>query len=290
MDLKQLRLFVVLAETLNFHRAAERLHIAQPALSVSLRRLEDELGISLFERGRSGVALTAAGSAALPEAQRALQYAERVKEQAQAGADGEVGRVKLCYVGTATYDLLSRALTVFRSQFPYVAVELNESTTQSIVAGLEKGVFEIAIARYPLACPEGMEMEIVDRDCFWIALPPGHRLAKRKSLALAELSGDPFVLSLSGEAICQAVGFVPRIVQRAVQLQTMMCLVESGLGVSLIPSMIAKRMEHRLVCRPLSDVADIYPTGFALLYPNRPLKRPAQHFRDVVLSLSGRKA
>lgn len=300
MDLKQLQQFVVLAETLNFRRAADRLHIAQPALSVSIRRLEEDLGVRLFERGRRGATLTSGGIAALPEAYQALEHAARMREQASAGSDGEVGTVRLCFVGTVTYELLPRALTESRARHPKMKVELHELTNTAIAAGLSQGTFDIGIVRYPMTAPAGMVMDIVEEDTFWIALPTGHRLARRKRVALADFADDPFVFPSAVQmpalcgismAACQAAGFFPRIAQEAIQLQTVISLVQCGMGVALIPSSVAKLIHRRVEFRPLSDVANASPIGLALLYPALRLSRFAQHFRDVVLDVSkdGRK-
>jgi len=300
MDLKQLQQFVTLAETLNFRRAAERLHIAQPALSVSMRRLEEDLGVRLFDRGRRGATLTSAGTAALPEAYRAIEHAGRMREQAAAGSDGEVGTVRLCFVGTATYDLLPRILMESRVRHPKLKIELHELTNNAIAAGLAQGSFDIGIVRYPMTAPSGLVMEIVEEDRFSIALPPGHPLAKRRRLALSDLAEEPFVFPSSAQmpalcgismAACQAAGFFPRIAQEAIQLQTVIGLVQCGVGVALVPASVASFLSKRVEFRPLVDIADIPSIGLALLYPNGPLNRFVQHFRDVVLDVSkdGRK-
>ncbi|MDP3316304.1 MAG: LysR family transcriptional regulator [Devosia sp.] len=296
MELKQLRQFVTLAETLNFHRAALRLHIAQPALSVSLRKLEEDLGVRLFDRGRRGVALTSAGAAALADAYLTLEHAGRLRDQARAGSLGEVGTVQLGYVGTATYDLLPRLLAKFRAAFPAVQVELHEQGTGAICAGLAQGIYDIGIIRYPMAPPVDMKMEIVERDKYCLALPPGHRLEKRKRLALSELADEPFVFpsalqspALYGTsmAACQAAGFLPRIAQEAAQLQTVIGLVRGGSGVALVPANIARNIPQRVEFRPLTDDGMSLSTGLALLCPIRRMSRAAGHFRDLALELAG---
>src|SRR4051812_27857586 len=114
MDLRRIRQFVVLADVLNFRKAAERLHIAQPALSVSIQKLEAELGAPLFERSASGVTLTPAGRSALPEARRALFHAEQFIDAARAVGAGQGGVIRVGFVGSSTYSVLPRLVPRFR--------------------------------------------------------------------------------------------------------------------------------------------------------------------------------
>ncbi|WP_171020131.1 LysR substrate-binding domain-containing protein [Hydrogenophaga sp. 2FB] len=295
MELRQLRHFIALAETLNFHRAAERLHIAQPALSISIRRLEEDLGVPLFERGRGGTVLSAAGAAALPEAIRTLQQAEQLQSRARAGMKGDVGVVHVCFVGSATYALLPKVLAELRSEHPGIRTQLHESTTTAIVTGLIKKRFDIGIVRYPLRSPPDMVMELLDRDSFHVALPPGHRFARRRHIALSELANDPFVMAPTessdakqnlGLYACQLAGFVPQIAQEATQLQTIVCLVESGVGVALVPSGVIRSIQSRVTIRPLSDIADRLPMGLALLYPKGGLRPAVAQFRDIAKKAS----
>jgi len=294
VDLKQLRQFVILSETLNFRRAAQGLHIAQPALSVSVRKLEEDLGVRLFDRGRRGVSLTSAGAAALPEAYLALEHVAKMREQARAGSEGEVGTVRLAFIGTATYEFLPRALSTFRAKHPGLQVELNELTTSLICNGVAQRTFDIGIVRYPMTPPSDMSMEPVERDRYCLFLPPGHRLAKRKRLSLRDVADEAFVFPSGAQspamhgsimAACQAAGFVPRIAQEAVQIQTVIGLVQSGLGIALLPSVIARSVGNRVEARPLSD-SDGVLTGLALLFPTRNLSRAARHFKETALGLA----
>src|SRR5262245_37732447 len=129
MKLQQLRQFVTLAETLNFHRAAERLNMAQPPLSISIRKLEEELGAQLFVRGQQGVQLTAEGHAALDDARLSLPHAEQVQRAVRETSAGERGGLRIGFVGSATYHLLPRLLKGFRVSYPLIDVTLAESRT-----------------------------------------------------------------------------------------------------------------------------------------------------------------
>lgn len=294
MDLRQLRHFTVLAESLNFRRAAERLYIAQPALSVSIRRLEDELGVRLFTRGRRGVELTEAGRAALGDAVRALQAAARVREQALAAVNGEVGTLRVAFVGTATYRLLPQTLQRLSRTRPGIRLELYERNTDAIVAGLESEQFDVGIVRYPMKSVPGMTLDIIEKDRYCVALPAGHRLAARRKVPLRALAGEPFLVPSAAESpalhhlvlsACQRAGFMPIVArQEAVQLLTTLALVESGFGVALIPGSLVERVPQRAVFRPLDERNDHIETGLALLYPAERNKPLLEHFRDAAAS------
>lgn len=295
MDLKQLQQFITLTETLNFRRAADILHIAQPALSVSLRRLEEELGVRLFDRGRHGVALTSAGAAALPEARRAVEHAARVRQHARSGADGHMGKARLGFVGTAAYDILPRTLIAFRNRYPGVDIELLERVTTDALSELVLETLDIAIVRFPTEVPPGLVMEEIEPDTIGVALPPGHPLARFESVALSDLAEEPFIfpsmtqtpsLFHTNMARCQMAGFSPRIVQQASQVQTIIGLVQGGIGVALVPSLTAKAAWRRVAFRTLSDVNPMLRTGLALLHDPKRINRPAQRFREVLLEVA----
>lgn len=147
MDLRSLRHFVALAETLHFRRAAERLHMAQPPLSASIRRLEERLGVQLFERTRRGTRLTPVGHAALEEARRTLFHAEQFGRVAKAAAHGEAGQLRVGFVGSATYALMPRVIPEFNARFPSVQLELRESTTTRILHLVENHEMEVGLVQ-----------------------------------------------------------------------------------------------------------------------------------------------
>ena len=250
MKLQQLRQFVTLAETLNFHRAAERLNMAQPPLSISIRKLEEELGAPLFTRGPAGVQLTTEGLAALDDARQALIHAEQVQRVVRESTTGERGRLRLGFVGSATFNVLPRLLRGFRERFPMIEVVLAESRTAELLDDVESGAIDAAIVRTPVLTGGPAEIALLETDRLCIAVSKESRFAGRKRARLAELKDEPFV-SYSRASIpsmhaltmmaCQEAGFVPRIAEQATQLQTIVCLGESGLGVALVPAVIEQQ-------------------------------------------------
>lgn len=250
MRLQQLRQFVTLAETLNFHRAAERLNMAQPPLSISIRKLEQELGAPLFTRGNPGVQLTPEGIAALDDARQALIHAEQVQRAVRDSSSGERGKLRLGFVGSATYHLLPRLLRGFRERFPMIEVVLAESRSSELLDDIETGAIDAAIVRTPILTAAPAEIALLETDRLCVAVSRQSRFAGRRRARLVDFKDEPFV-GYSQASIpsmhaltmmaCQDAGFVPRIAEQAAQLQTMVCLVESGLGVALVPAVIARQ-------------------------------------------------
>ncbi len=296
MDPRQLRQFVALASTLNYRRAAEQLHMSQPPLSASIRRLEAQLGVQLFERTRRGTALTAAGQAALDDAQRALFHAEQFGRVATAAARGEAGQLRVGFVGSATYALMPQLMPVFRSRYPDVHLVLAESTTRQLLDDVEQGHVDAGLLRFPVARATTARIQPVERDHFVAALPAQHPLARRTRLTLAALQDEAFVL-YSASAVpglhamalqaCQQAGFMPRVQQEAVQVQTVVSLVESGLGVALVPSVAARHANRAVVFRRLHGPGAAVEIGIALAWRAEQETPAARRFRECLLSLAG---
>ena len=292
MDTRQLRHFIALAETLNFHRAAERLHMSQPPLSASIRRLEAQVGVPLFVRNRRGTELTLAGTAALEDARRAVFHGEQFARAAQAASRGEAGTLRVGFVGSATYALMPRVLPRFRERYPGVQLALAESTTARIVERVESGDIDVGLVRFPLGRACRARVFPVERDVFVAALPAGHRLARKRQLALADLAGEPFVMYGAVEVpglhaavfmACQQAGFLPRVQQDAVQVQTVISLVESGLGVALVPSVATRHTTREIVFKTLAGAGAQTAIGIALILPPDAQTSAAQRFHESVM-------
>lgn len=245
MELRQIRQFVVLSDTLNFHRAADALNMSQPPLSVSIRKLEEEMGAALFERQARGVTLTPAGLAALPHARRILNDVEVMNEAVRATIDGMSGQLSVGFVGSAVHALLPRVVPLFRAQRPAVNLHLREATTLEIIRGLEAGDLDVGVLRTPLLDVGDIVLEPLYREEMILLLPNDHPLRGRELVRLEDLRDEAFIgydrallpnyrsLSLSA---CSAAGFQPRIVEEAAHLHTAIALVESGIGITLAPA------------------------------------------------------
>nr|WP_315592106.1 LysR family transcriptional regulator [uncultured Cupriavidus sp.] len=287
MDLRQLQQFVVLAETGNFHRAAERLHMAQPPLSISIRKLEESLGTPLFIRTTRGVRLTQAGEAALADARRALFHVGQARAAAQSAAHGERGALRIGFVGSATYALLPRLIPAFRSAHPGIELILHESTSAAILDRIERGQLDAGLVRFPILNSGPFQLLPLESDSFVAAVPAESRFAARDTIALKALANEPFIMHPAADVpnlravamlLCQQAGFVPRITQEAVQVQTIVSLVESGLGVALVPGVTARYTNRRVRFLRLSSPRPATRIGIALATPQDTDDRHVQHF------------
>jgi len=292
LDLRRIRQFVVLAETLNFRRAAERLHIAQPPLSVSIQKLEADVGTRLFERGGAGgVSLTPAGQAALVEARRLLFHNAQLLAAAAAAAAGTGGALRIGFVGSTTHGVLQKIVRLFRAEFPAVELVLKEATSVRIVERVDSGEFDVGLVRTPLMAPAQARLTPLLAESFVAALPLGNPLARKPELRLDELAGESFVFYARSDAAglqamamlaCQRAGFLPRVTQEATQVQTVLSLVESGLGVALVPSVMQHNPNPRVVYRPIIDISPTAEIGLALVLSDM-ASPAAQRFREVAL-------
>ncbi|MBS0429474.1 MAG: LysR family transcriptional regulator [Proteobacteria bacterium] len=273
MNLRQLRQFVTLAETGNFHRAAELLHMAQPPLSVSVRKLEEELGSRLFERHTTGVRLTPGGEAMLADARLALHHAERCRQAVADARDGLGGVLRLGIIGSATYALLPELIPSVRARYPQIDMEITEATSAEILDGLVSRRFDAGLVRYPVLDPSVFELLPMDRDEFVLAVSDSSPLAARGAIALSEAAQEPFVMyprdkvpGLSALAMlrCQFSGFAPHVAQEALQVQTIMSLVASGLGVGLVAGVARRAVPRGVKCLTLTDNPSGFHVGIAL--------------------------
>lgn len=261
-ELRQLSHFVAIAEAGSYRRAASRLFTAQPALSVSIRKLEEALGVQVFVRGNRGVALTPAGQAFLADARGALGHAIQGRQSARMAALGEVGLVRLGFVGSAAYGLLPQNLPRFLAMYPSARLELVEGTTVSTLDKLRADKLDIGIVRTPIKPASDLDIIDIQADDLIAAVPKGHPLAGRRRIGLAELRHEPFILfsqeyvpglCAAVNSACNSAGFTPRLAQEATQAQTMIGLVGSGLGVALVPGVIAAYTSPQVKFLALSD-------------------------------------
>lgn len=292
MELRQLKNFVVLAETLNFHRAAERLHMSQPPLTVSIRKLEEEIGTALFDRTPQGVVLTAAGQNALDSARRALHFAQETRRAALAGALGEDGLLRVGFIGSATHAVLPALIHRFRSQYPRVNLQLEESVTLSMLKRLESGALDAAVIRLPVPVTEipGVRVDLLETDHFVLAVHSSSPLATRARVRIDDPRDQPFIgypasvgptmHALSMRAF-DAAGFRPRVEQEAIQVQTVISLVESGLGIALVPSRASKFSLHKVRFVEVSDFRKTMRIGLGLATPQDSDNPVQENFRRV---------
>lgn len=294
MKLQQLRQFVAVAETLNFHRAAERLNIAQPPLSMAIRRLEDDLGVRLFERTSQSVVLTEAGKAALKPARQALFHADEVRRVLAQVKSGEIGRLRIGFVQSAMMAFLPRTIAQLRTLHPDVELDLAENDTQSVLSLIDAGEADIGIVRFPAPPFPSITLVPILSDGYIIALPEGHRLARSRKIELIDLSADGFVMPserrnpsvyFSVMAACIQAGFSPNIVQHGEQAQTILAFVESGLGVALVPKMWERMAPRGVILRPLTDQTATSRTGLSIAYRTNAMTFAKRRIIEIALDV-----
>jgi DNA-binding transcriptional LysR family regulator len=244
--------FIVLAEELHFGKAAERLHISQPPLSQAMMRLEALLGVTLINRDARRISLTDAGQVFLFEARRLVEQQALVIEHTRQAHRGLSGTVSLGFVGSVSYSLLPEMLAHLRRTDPQILFDLRELPSADQVRELQAKRVEIGVLRLPLAGLEGLDHKVIKRERMIAVLPRQHPLASRKSIELADLSGETFmmfpperVLSLYAKTLmaCDAAGFSPRTGLEAWQMPTMVSLIAAGVGVALLPAQV-RSMPH----------------------------------------------
>lgn len=260
ITLRAMEQFVAVAEELHFHRAATRLNMSQPPLTNAIRKLEDDINVTLIERGNRVLGLTPAGKTFLEEAYETLQRAEQAITATQEVAAGRTGLVRLGYVGSSLYGRLPDVIRKFRTSHPDVRLELREATTAAQIGALRDGTLDVGVLIPPLGDAEDIEQTPFDSDRLCMAIPKDHPLCKRPDLTLADLSDEQFILwpmvegrgfHLQVIRLCANAGFVPRVVQEAHGMHAVLSLVAVGSGVSIVPQSMSGFQEDRISYRSL---------------------------------------
>jgi len=262
-ELWHLRYFVAVAERLHFGRAAESLHISQPPLSRAIRALEQRLGVPLFARSRRRVELTAEGARFLEEARRIIAQLERSVLELRGIASGEQGRLRIGFVSLADYGVLPGLLKGFKTVRPGVTLALREMLSPEQAAALGAGELDFGLLLPPVDGAADLEHLVVQRERFVAALPARHRLARESGpLAVGELAGEPFVMVPREIApglydivrgLAARAGIPLNVAQEAIQMQTVVSLVSSGLGVAVVPASVSNLGRRGVAYRELAD-------------------------------------
>ncbi|WP_309740911.1 LysR family transcriptional regulator [Chamaesiphon sp. OTE_20_metabat_361] len=259
MELRHLRYFKTVAAELHFGKAAEKLHISQPPLTKQIQDLEAELEFKLFTRNNRSVVLTPAGQAFLIEVNQILQQLDRAIDIGRKTSRGELGKISIGFVGSATYNILPVMLQQFRDRYPHVQIELHELTTDRQLIWLREGRIDIGSIRPPII-DRDFVTQVVFQESFVIALPTNHHLAALDEIDLTLLATEPFILFPRELApglydpiisICQAAGFSPQVVQECIQMQTIVSLVSANLGISILPASIQEAQRQGVIYKPI---------------------------------------
>ena len=281
---RQLQYVVAVAETLGFHKAAERCHVSQPTLSAQVKQLEDVLGVQLFERDRRRVLLTAAGAVVVAHARRVLLEIDDTIAAAKQLIEPCSGTFRIGVIPTIAPYLLPDVVPAVRARYPKLQLVFREEKTDPVVADLREGRLDAGLVALEAEIGEWASGRIAD-DPFVVALPEGHRLARKKRVAASDLDDENVLLLDEGHcfraqalSICNRAG-AKESELRATSLSTLAQMVSSGSGITLLPQ-IAVAVENRrgqLEVRPFTSPAP-HRTIALIWRPHSPF---AETFRDL---------
>ncbi|PUA82274.1 LysR substrate-binding domain-containing protein [Nocardioides currus] len=265
MELRHLRYFAAVAETRHFGRAADRLHMAQPALSQSIRQLEAELGTPLFVRTTRQVRLTPAGEFLQVEVARILEAVEASVRGVRRIADGRQGLVRIAFTGSAAHTQLPRFARAVKRELPGVALEIHaDLLTPAQVGGLREGSLDVGVLRPPMSGTD-LSSRTIASEPLVLAVAADHRLASEPAVAMADLRAERFVQfagadSAVNDAVlrsCREAGFVPHHEHEAAGISVLLPLVAADLGVALVPASVRAAPLTGVVFRDVVDAASV---------------------------------
>ena len=258
-ELRHLRYFAAVADELHFGRAAVRLAVSQPALSVQIRQLESMVGAKLLDRHSRLVALTEAGRTLAAAAERILREVDAAVEMARRASAGEAGVLRLGFGPTLMLSTLAQVVRTYRQRYPGVRMDLRELATGEQMDALLRGDLDLGFVRGAETDPR-LDVELFAREPLLIALNRDHPAAAQARVPLASLAGEPWVLfprSIAPQLhtqvlrLCHDAGFTPDVVQESREVYTTVGLVGAGVGVTIVPA-AAQRMSWRgVVYKPI---------------------------------------
>ncbi|PGX23286.1 LysR family transcriptional regulator [Priestia megaterium] len=265
MELRHLRYFKTVAEELHFGRASKKLNMAQPPLSKQIKQLEEELGVKLFDRTRPQIRLTRAGQEFLSRIHSIFDDVETAVRETQKIEQGKKGHLTIGFSVSASYELLPKIIREYQLKYPEVDLDLRELTTVEQVEALRKEEIQVGFLRTPID-QEMIETQVLHNEKFLIALPEDHPSSVEKVSVLGDLRNESFIMfprkmgpSNYDEiiALCRNSGFSPNITLEVSQIQTIVNLVASGLGIAVLPESVKIAQRSGVVYRPLRET-----TGF----------------------------
>jgi len=280
VTLNELKYLVAVAQERNFGRAAQKCFVSQPALSVAVQKLEEELGTKVFERGKNEVTITPVGERIVEQAQRVLEEAARVREIAQSGRNQLVGTLRLGVIYTVAPYLLPDLIPALHDRAPLMPLDIEENLTENLEQALKSGRIDAAIVALPFA-PPGLITEFLYEEPFQVVVPSTHKWAKRKSVRPDELAGEHTILLNVGHCFrdqvlesCPELNRADAHVPRTNSLETVRNMVASGLGISVLPRDALTPSYHSRMVVPV-PFANPAPTRRVALAYRRSFPRPA---------------
>jgi len=293
MEFVQLRSFVAVAELLHFSKAAERVHLSQPALSLQIRSLEEELGLKLFDRNHQKTSLTVAGRVYYEEVCEVLAQMEKTTTRAREAAQGKIGRLRIGFISTAASHIVPQLVTEFRKTYPKVTLELRHALTAEQITMLKNRTIDIGFFRVPATESNDLKMIVIHQEPFKLFLPKTHPLARRHDLRLKDLDGVEFLVYARKNApgfhdlllkLLNDAGATPAIINEANDMYTLVALVSAGVGLALAPASVAHYGMQNVAVR---DVDGMPPSQIALAFRSNLSHPAAQAFIHLTLASHG---
>lgn len=289
MEFRHLRYFLVLADELHFGRAAQRLAITQPPLSLNIQQLEASVGARLFDRDSKGVRLTAAGFAFREAAQALVANADEARLLAREIEAGAVGRLRVGFVGSVLFRGLLQWLDAYHASHPRIDVTLSELNSQEQIDALLHNQLDLGFI-HTQRVPDELRTAFVHAEPFLCCVPAGHPLAKRRKVSLAQLRDEPFVL-FSRKAspdyytriieMCGARGFYPRVRHEVRHWLSVVSVVAQGMGVSVVPAPLERSGMAGAAFRPFVETTP--PSEVYCAWQAAPDLPARSQFVDMVL-------
>ena len=291
MELRHIRSFLSLAKTLNFSRTSEIVHLSQPALSLQIQALENEIAVKLFERDRRKTVLTAAGAAFQREATGGLAQLEQGIQNARLAAQGKLGVVRLGFVSTAGQSLIPKLINQYRAKNPLVEFSLRNVLTADQGPMLEEGALDLGFLRMPFNTGPNLELARVHQEDFLLVVPSSHALGRKSGVRLRETANETYVLYDRTHAsgfhdfvlgILNRAGVIPAVSQVAGEMPTLISLVASGAGISLLPESAVKNSKAAVTGCKVRDKIPI--SEIALAWRKKSASPVVEQFRKFVLA------
>jgi len=292
MELRHIRYFLAVAEEQNFTRAAARVGIGQPPLSQQIKDLETEVGAPLFHRIPQGAELTEAGRAFLENVRVIPVQTERATRAAQRAARGEIGSIRVGFVGSAPFNrVMPATIRSFRRAYPDVEMSFDESNAMRLIACLKDGELDAAFFRFNESPSDDLQIRLLSEERMVVVLPATHPAAKSVEIDLVRLRNDALILvprdagpSLFDTAMlaCRQAGFEPILGQSAPQLGSVVSLVAAELGFSMVPESMRQLQLTGVAYREVTGDAPL--TRLALAYRRGETSKIVRNFVDLAVA------
>ena len=272
MELRHLRYFVVVAEEMNIHRAAERLYISQPPLSVAIQQLERELSTKLFTRKGRAIQITKAGEFLLVEARNILAQVEKSILQTQQVGEGKAGLIKVGFISSSVTGVLQQMVSGYKQLYPNVKIELEQYSGDHIIKKISNKEIDVGIERFPIDLPNDLKIDVVVKEGWVAAIPKSNILSKKKILKVTDLDNEDLIFYPRWNSPASYDDVInlfvkkkvtPNIVQEATEQMTIAALVASGMGIAIVPESMKNIKVDNVVHVPIEGAKN--RTGFGLI-------------------------